>query len=660
MTKPSDSVAFFDIGNTLASVRVSASEPRIEEMIVFPDIPPILEKLRENGVRLGILSDRGPIPEESVYVALERAGLLPYFDRQLILYGSKDSARLFEQAAARAQQVAPLGNSERLTLLFVGEDSNERAQARAVDFLVAPHPRLALSVLLRHGRLRFLRLRVPPSTMASDWRATLRKLPIVPLHLSSEPSVGQPIVNLFAIADASTAATLDDLGFWVDRLGVEDEPLTSDLYILRDDQQAESGFLAPTGNSFDFFRDSHSARRVLTSTHEGLVISVSAGRSVESYHFAAARHGHNLKLVASTTLLEPTGVDENARLSGTLAAAEGLLSSDISVDALDANLAPLLTAAQKTALKQKVTTQGIKRDVERYSGVLPVVGTTRITSRHIHHPSNAEAIRALIGDLTQLGGVRLTVRTHRFTHEGRPYDNVEAILPASGLPGIVMLTAHMDSTGARQPGYRASIDPAPGADDDASGVAGVLSAARAVLALAAANIPRREVRFVLFNAEEHGLIGSRAYAREQATLATKIVAVFQMDMVGFDVKPGRSFELHAGFTPNAAVQTRSLKLAQLIAALVHEVSHQLPAPQIYPGTGQGDPAESRSDHYSFQSEGYAACLASEDFFSGPGSAAPASDPNPNYHSPADNAVNAGYAADIVRVVTAAAWVASTR
>jgi bacterial leucyl aminopeptidase len=34
--------------------------------------------------------------------------------------------------------------------------------------------------------------------------------------------------------------------------------------------------------------------------------------------------------------------------------------------------------------------------------------------------------------------------------------------------------------------------------------------------------------------------------------------------------------------------------------------------------------------------------------------------NPLYHTPTDLEVNAGYTADIARVVTAAAWVAATR
>jgi leucyl aminopeptidase len=651
MTALSNAVAFFDIGNTLASVRVSAAGNRIEELIVYPDVPPVLETLRQEGVRLGILSDRGAIPAENVNEALEQGGLLSLLDRRLLLYGPKDSPRLFEQAAARVLDTRPEGDTVRPTLLFVGEDAAERAYARAADFLVAPHPRLALTVLLQQGPMRYLRIRIPPTLADTDWRAALRDQPLVPLHLAAEPAGGPLGVAVYAIADAPTASKLDDLGFWVDRLGAEDEPLTTDLYILRDDRQEASGFLAPIGNSFDFFRGPRSARHVLTSTSEGLFVAIPAGRSVESYHFPAARHGHNLKLVPSVALLEPTALAENPRLAETAAA---LLSAEEA-------LAPTLTTAEEKVLKEHVTAELLGREVERYTGVLPVGGTTTLPSRHIHHPSNADAVHALINDLTHLGAGRLTVRTHRFTHEGHPYENVEATLPASGLGGIVMVTAHMDSTGARQFGYRASVDAAPGADDDASGVAGVLAATRALLALAAQDVPRREIRFVLFNAEEHGLIGSRAYAREQALLAAKIVAVFQMDMIGYDVTPARTFELHAGFTPSPVVQTHSARLADLIATLVPQVSPGLPAPQIYPGAGGlSDPAERRSDHYSFQLEGYAACLASEDFFAGPGPAAPAPEPNPNYHLPADNAVNALYAADIARAVIAAAWVAATR
>ena len=99
-------------------------------------------------------------------------------------------------------------------------------------------------------------------------------------------------------------------------------------------------------------------------------------------------------------------------------------------------------------------------------------------------------------------------------------------------------------------------------------MAGVLAAALAVLALAAKiDRPRREFRFVLFNAEEQGLVGSRAYARDAAARAADIVAVLKLDMIGFDTPPARTFELQAGFTPSVEVQQRSVGLAEVVAAL---------------------------------------------------------------------------------------------
>ena len=645
----SNCVVFFDIGDTLASVRIGPNASI--ELTPFPNVKQVLKNLRAHGAKLGIISNRGDIPEQTVNNALKRAGLLEHFERQLIIYGPKDSPLIFEQTAARVRQLSssPLNP----VLMFVGEDATERGHARSVNYLVAPHPNLALKILVNRAPLRFLRIRVPEPAKEKSWQQQLQQESVVPMHITGGRENG---VEVYAIADSASAAKLDDLGFWVDRLGVEDEPLTSDLYILKDDRQRETGFLDPGGNSVDFFSEPSSARQVLTSTSEGLFVAVPAGRSVESYHFAAARHGHNLKLMPSPTLLESLDSEENERLSATVTAAKSLLAGP---DLEAAALAPLLTDAQKATFTETITAAALQQDVERYSGIRPVQNNTKVFSRHIHHPANATAVTALVRDLTQIGNGRLTVNTHRFTHEGRTLNNVEAVLPAAGLPGVVLVTAHMDSTGSRQPGFRASTDNAPGADDDASGVAAVLSTARALLAMPGF-VNRREVRFVLFNAEEHGLIGSHAYAREQALINAKIVAVFQMDMIGFDQNPGRSFELHFGFTSAVGVQQRSGKLAKLITALIPEVSPTLPLPQLYPSTNQSDPAEGRSDHYSFQRQGYAACLASEDFFVGPNANSPTPDPNPNYHLPADKTVNPLYAADITRAVAAAAWIASIR
>jgi bacterial leucyl aminopeptidase len=622
-------VAFFDIGNMLASVMISSSGDRIEKLVVYPYVPGVLGEFRNRGARLGIISNPGSLPAADVSRALEAAGLWNFFEPELVIYGPKDSPRIFEQAAAQA------GSPDRL--LFVGEDPGERAQALQAGFLVAPHPQLALAVLEHHAGLRYVRITLPEDHVGEDWRAQLRDLPLLPLHIS-----GRAGGTVYAIATPAVAAWLDDLGFWVDRLGAEDEPLTTDLYLLRDDRQFGSSFLTLDGNSREFFEAGPASRSVLASTEEGLFVAVPAGSSVERYHFSGAQHGHNLKLVPSAALIEK--FDDQTSLAKEQLAAVAI------------------TPAEKEILDSRIQPEHLIGHVERYAGAQPA-GTDGVVikSRHIHHTDNAAAVTMLAADLERIGAGRLTVRRHRFTHEGQPLDNVEAELPATGLEGVVLVTAHMDSTGALQPGYQPALDSAPGADDDASGVAGVLTAADAIGQLdVTLGLPRRTVRFVLFNAEEHGLVGSNAYARDQAVYGSSIVAVFQMDMIGYDVLPQRTFELHAGFTPSPAVQARSLALAQMIAELVPQVSPALPAPQIYPASGERDPAERRSDHYSFQLQGYTACLASEDLFAGPGTGAPPEEMNPNYHLPTDAVINAGYAADIARLITAAAWIAATR
>ncbi|MGY1706532.1 hypothetical protein ACI79C_18345 [Geodermatophilus sp. SYSU D00697] len=63
-----------------------------------------------------------------------------------------------------------------------------------------------------------------------------------------------------------------------------------------------------------------------------------------------------------------------------------------------------------------------------------------------------------------------------------------------------------------------------------------------------------------------------------------------MDVIGWDVLAGRTFELHAGSSPSPTLEDRSLALARTVAALVAQVSPALPALQPYPHDGERDPA----------------------------------------------------------------------
>ena len=288
------------------------------------------------------------------------------------------------------------------------------------------------------------------------------------------------------------------------------------------------------------------------------------------------RHGHTLKLAPDPALLAPVASPRRAGLAGFVEPTQ-----------LPAVASAIAAIAPRT----------IADRVDVYSGATTLSDGRRIKSRHLAHADNALAVQAIAAELALVGGDAIDISLHRFSHRGRELSNVEGEIAGSGAEAV-LVTAHLDSTGANSPDFDEQQDAAPGADDDASGVAAVLSIAEAFAKLAAGGLrPARTVRFVLFNAEEEGRAGSRAYARLQRARQADIVAVLQMDMVGYNKLPPRTWEVHAGFATDAAVERNSLELAHLLGAVMRAVSPDLAPPQIYGTTAQGsDPADGRSDH----------------------------------------------------------------
>lgn len=92
-------------------------------------------------------------------------------------------------------------------------------------------------------------------------------------------------------------------------------------------------------------------------------------------------------------------------------------------------------------------------------------------------------------------------------------------------PRLVLLTAHLDSINHAG----GQLAPAPGADDNGSGAAGLLEIAR----ILSSRSDDQDLRLVLFGGEEEGLLGSRQYVR---TLGKhdreRLAGVINMDMIG--------------------------------------------------------------------------------------------------------------------------------
>jgi hypothetical protein len=154
---------------------------------------------------------------------------------------------------------------------------------------------------------------------------------------------------------------------------------------------------------------------------------------------------------------------------------------------------------------------------------------------------------------------------------------------------IVIICAHYDSTSPAA----SRLTLAPGADDNASGTAAVLEAAR-ILALYPIDFT---IRFIAFSAEEWGLYGSRAYAMAAGLAAERIIGVINLDMIAYaDAMPE---DLQIIVNPASGwLADRFLDAASSYGPL--GATKTVDASFVY------------SDHAPFWDRGYPALLAIED------------------------------------------------
>lgn len=223
---------------------------------------------------------------------------------------------------------------------------------------------------------------------------------------------------------------------------------------------------------------------------------------------------------------------------------------------------------------------------------------------------------------------------------------------------IVLVGAHLDSTVQESAGsYNPAVDPAPGMDDNASGIAAGLAVARYLTAFKGQLV--HTVRLCFFNAEEAGLVGSKAYATSLKSMNAPVKAVICTDMLGYNSDANLIFEIHAGYS-DPIIRDLSLPIASKVETWASSLGVLQPA-QIYKGTSAWsgapdrslyDPAINRSDHGPFHQQGYPAIVVTEDYFANLPTE-PGKDPNPNYHTLNDTLIDADYGAAIASAVACA-------
>jgi hypothetical protein len=206
-------------------------------------------------------------------------------------------------------------------------------------------------------------------------------------------------------------------------------------------------------------------------------------------------------------------------------------------------------------------------------------------TRNAYKTGGIYAQNWILGKFQSFG---LDTELHDFTMPGgEASDNVIATLPGNVYPDeYIILGAHYDSyTGGNSE---------PGADDNATGTAGILEAAR----ILSQYTFDRTIIFATWSGEEYGLYGSEAWASEAAANGMNILGYFNIDMAGY-LKPGDAVHTDI-MAPTSASELR--EFYKDVCAVY------LPLFQTFNGTLSGGD----SDHTSFNNNGYQGIFPFED------------------------------------------------
>ncbi|KIY72914.1 peptidase [Cylindrobasidium torrendii FP15055 ss-10] len=184
------------------------------------------------------------------------------------------------------------------------------------------------------------------------------------------------------------------------------------------------------------------------------------------------------------------------------------------------------TATDKvTSVIKTLSTKGPRANLEKFSS---------FRTRYYRSDTGKDSQQWLLSkiqDITKSASSSLKelVNLSEFSHSWGQNSIILSINGSTTPDEVVIVSAHQDSTNMWP------FLPAPGADDDGSGTVTILEAYRALVA--ADFKPERTVQFHWYSAEEGGLLGSQAVAKEYAARSVKVVAMNQFDMTAW-VKKG--------------------------------------------------------------------------------------------------------------------------
>ena len=265
--------------------------------------------------------------------------------------------------------------------------------------------------------------------------------------------------------------------------------------------------------------------------------------------------------------------------------------------------------AAVTSAIAKVSVENIKNHIQ----VLENYGTRHHTTAKAQ--TAVQDLKTKWQNLITASG-RSDVSVRVVNHAGTPMPSLVLTITGTTAPNdFIIVGAHMDS-------ITNTVNNAPGADDDASGIATISEMIRVLL-----NVnykPSKTVEFMAYAAEEIGLVGSSEIANNYALNSKNVVSFVQFDMTNYK---GSSKDVYLTTDPYNS-NDLNLFLIELMEHYNKTGTHAFTYGNTICNYGC-------SDHFSWADNGYDAAFPFEASFS---------QYNPNIHTTNDKLSNMGNSA----------------
>jgi leucyl aminopeptidase len=212
-------------------------------------------------------------------------------------------------------------------------------------------------------------------------------------------------------------------------------------------------------------------------------------------------------------------------------------------------------------------------------------------NRYYKAQTGVDSQKFVLDTWKQLGKNRTDVKVEYFKHRGWPQPSViMTVKGTSKSDEIIVIGGHADSISGYFGGSRAK---APGADDNASGIATITEVIRVIMDNGYR--PEKTIKFMAYAAEEVGLRGSKEIADKYRKEGKNVIGVVQLDMTNHKGTSDKDIVFMTDYTN----KDQTAFMGRLIDEYVH-------VPWGFSKCGYGC-----SDHASWHNKGYPASMPFE-------------------------------------------------